>query len=320
MTATIPALTHPRTRSKTLLLAALTALALLCLSSQAHAQLGDQKIASAEYEYYPYAESNENALNPDGGEAAFQMFRTKLQLPTMLGGGSTILLPGFRYSLLDIIQRDRPNGAVDALHALLLSAGVLQRFDEHWAMFARIEGGIASNLAGDLTSDDWVVAGQLIGLWTIVPDFTLGAGVGYDRRTGSVSPLPLLALSWQPSEQFMIRGVVPESLAVRYRLVTWLTLGAEGSLEGERYHLSNDAIADQNAEVAHSIGKVGLAATVHCTRWLHTRLYGGAAVHRRFELYVDDDSQGDLEMDPAPYVGLEVAVGPSGWRADSRTP
>lgn len=150
-----------------------------------------------------------------------------------------------------------------------------------------------------------------------MPEFTLGAGVGYDRRTGSVTPLPLLAVSWQPSPRFMLRGIVPESLAARYRAVQWLTLGVEGALEGERYHISGDASGGEtNAEVAYSVAKVGVAATAHLNKSLHARVHGGAALRRRFEVYLDDDSQGDLRVATAPYVGVELFFGPSGWRED----
>ena len=298
-------------------------------AATAHAQLGDFKIASASYEYYPYAETEETDLSPGGSEVAFQNFRANVTLPIELDGKNTILIPALKYSLLDIVERDgegnAPESSVEALHAIMLKTSLYQRFDEDWAMFASIGGGLASDFGGDLGGDDWVVSGQLIGLWTIVPEFTLGAGVGYDRRTGDVTPLPLLAVSWQPSERFMLRGIVPESLAARYRAVQWLTLGVEGALEGERYHLSGLASpqsADagspdvEDAEVAYSVGKVGLAATAHLQPSLHARVYGGAALHRRFEVYVDDDSQGDLRVATAPYIGIELFVGPSGWRED----
>jgi hypothetical protein len=36
---------------------------------------------------------------------------------------------------------------------------------------------------------------------------TLGAGIGYDRRTGDVRPLPLVALDWQPRPDLLLRGI-----------------------------------------------------------------------------------------------------------------
>ncbi|HKU43609.1 MAG TPA: hypothetical protein VJR89_35845, partial [Polyangiales bacterium] len=126
-----------------------------------------------------------------------------------------------------------------------------------------------------------------------------------------------LAVDWQPSSRFMLRGVAPESLAARYRVVPWLSLGIEGAMEGERYHLTEATSGRDDAELAYSLIKAGVAATVHWNDWLHTRAYGGATLHRRFEIFLDDESQGDLRVEPGPYAGLELWLGPSGWKTDT---
>lgn len=314
-------LTNPHAQRGLFFAFALVATSLFATRSAHAQQLGDFKLASAGYEYYPNAQAKRTSMNPDGGDAAFQVFNASLTVPITLSKDRTLLIPGFRYSLLDIIQDEdslaRDQTPVNALHSLMLKLALLHAFDEHWGMFVSVSGGVASDFGSDLSSDDLVVAAQVLALWTIIPDFTLGAGIGYDRRTGSVSPLPLIGLDWQPSEVFMVRGVVPQSLALRYRAAQWLTLGVEGALEGERYHLS-DRPGVEDVEVAYRVVKVGAAATVHWTPWLHSRLYGGAATLRRFEVFVDDDSRGDLKLETGPFVGLELALGPSGWKADEK--
>jgi hypothetical protein len=74
----------------------------------------------------------------------------------------------------------------------------------------------------------------------------------------------------------------------------------------------------QDFEVAYRVVKVGGAATVHCTPWLHVRAYGGAATARRFELFAADASQGDLKIHTGPFAGAELVIGPSGWKADAK--
>jgi hypothetical protein len=297
-------------------LAFVSACAVFSATETAEAQLGDLKIASAGYEYYPTAQAKRTSLNPDGADAGFQIFKASLSVPIPLGE-HTIFIPGFRYSMLDILQDEgslaRDQTPVDALHAMLVKAAILHYFNESWGMYAAVSGGIASDLAGDLSTDDLVVSGQLLALWTVLPEFTLGAGIGYDRRTGNVGPLPLVAIDWQPTPVLMIRGVLPESLAFRWRTAQWLTLGLEGALEGERYHLSDRPDVEE-VEVAYRVVKMGAAATVHWNPWFHTRLYGGAAVARRFEVFVDDDSQGDLKVETGPFAGIELSIGPSGWK------
>lgn len=282
-------------------------------SSFAHAQLGDIKVASTAYEYFPTAKGRATPLNPNGGNASFQLFRAQVSVPIALTE-RTYFIPGVRYTLLDVnASRDDSRQTIRALHALLLKAALWHSFSERWAVFAAVGGGLASDFSSGVSSRDWVVSAQLIGMWTVVPGFTLGAGVGYDRRTGNVSPLPLLAVDWRPNDVFMIRGIVPELLAVRYRAVPWLTVALEGALEGERYHLGAKKFRADDAEVAYRVAKAGLSATVHWTSWLNTRVYGGATFWRRFEFYVDDKSQGDVRVAAGPFAGLELSVGPSIW-------
>jgi hypothetical protein len=51
--------------------------------------------------------------------------------------------------------------------------------------------------------------------------------------------------------------------------------------------------------------------------WLHTRFTGGVVLFCRFETYVDDISQGDLDVGRGPFAGLELWFGPSGWSSDA---
>jgi hypothetical protein len=96
-----------------------------------------------------------------------------------------------------------------------------------------------------------------------------------------------------------------------------VTLAAEASLDGERYHLSEDDVGVAHSEVAHSLAKLGPSLTLHWTDWFHTRLAGGVVLRRRFEVYVDDDSRGDLRVNQGPYAGIELWFGPSGWSSDA---
>jgi uncharacterized protein DUF6268 len=305
-------------RSHLLPIAALLAGAALLAPARAEAQSAEIKPARLEYEFYPGAAVHGPTASSPESEAHFQSARASLSLPTPVGGG-TYLIPGLRYQLLDIGQQastaTTPN--VEALHSLVLSLGVVQPLGSDVSLFAQLGGGLAGDLAGEVASDDWIVSAQALALWNIIPDFTLGAGLGYDRRTGDVRPLPLLAFNWEPRPDLLVRGVLPQFLALRYRAATPVTLALEASLEGERYHLAESGVGVAHAEVAHSVAKVGPSVTLHWTNWFHTRLSGGAVVRRRFEVYVDDVSRSDLRVDNSPYVGLELWFGPSGWSSDA---
>jgi hypothetical protein len=284
----------------------------------AHAQAMELKPARLEYEFYPSASVRGSGVTTADGDVRFQSARASLSVPTPVGR-ETLLIPGFRYQLLDVGQETAagPTEPVEALHSLVLSLGVLQPLTSDVSLFMQVGGGVAGDLSGELTSDDWVVSAQALGLWTISDGFTLGAGVGYDRRTGDVTPLPLVAFNWEPQPDLLVRAVLPQFLALRYRVANPVTLGVEASLDGERYHLNEQGVDLKHVEVAHSVAKLGPSVTLHWTPWLHTRLSGGVVLSRRFELYVDDISQGDLDVSRSPFAGLELWFGPSGWSSDA---
>jgi uncharacterized protein DUF6268 len=309
------AATHPRRIAFTLALAA-TAL----YPALAHAQAAELKPARLEYEFYPG--SRVSGLSRAGGESDvhFHAARASLSVPTLVGK-ETLLIPGLKYQLLDVGAESpagsAQTGSVEALHSLMLSIGVLQPLGGDFSLFAQLGGGLAGDLSSEPTSEDWVVSAQALGLWAVTHDFTLGAGVGYDRRTGEVAPLPLVAFSWEPEPDLLVRGVLPQFFSLRYRLATPVTLGLEAGMDGERYHLSEQNLGLSHAEVAHSVIKAGPSVTVHWTNWFHTRLAGGVVASRRFELYVDDISQGDLDVSHGPFAGIELWFGPSGWSSDA---
>jgi len=288
--------------------------------ASAHGQVGELKPARIEYEYFPSAGVSGPSSGGAPSEARFQAARASLTLPAPVGK-STLLLPALRYQVLDVGQAGAqpPAGRdpVEALHSLQLSLGVFQQLGEQWSMFGQVGGGIAGDLSGELSSDDWVVSATVLGLWTFEHSFTLGGGIGYDRRTGNVAPLPLIAVNWEPSSNVLLRGVLPQFVSLRYRPEEHLTLALDSGLDGERYHLSRELVVADHAEVAYSVIKVGPSVTLHWTKWLHTRLNGGMALHRRFDMYLDDRSQGDLDVSSGPYAGLELWLGPSGWSSDA---
>jgi hypothetical protein len=285
----------------------------------ARAQAMEIKPARIEYEFYPTAGVQGPGAQA-GAEARFQSARASLSVP-MPVGETALLIPGLKYQVLDVGQSDAnaasDSASVEALHSLALSMGWFQPLGSGWSSFVQVGGGLAGDLTEDIESDDWVVSAQLLALWNVTGELTLGGGVGYDRRTGEVAPLPLVAVNWQPRSDLLLRSVLPQFLSLRYRPEQLLTLALDSGLEGERYHLSESRAGVAHAEVAYSVIKVGPSATLHWTSWFHTRLAGGVALHRRFELYDDDTSLGDLEVGRGPFAGLEIWFGPSGWSSDA---
>jgi hypothetical protein len=103
-----------------------------------------------------------------------------------------------------------------------------------------------------------------------------------------------------------------------WRALPELTMGINGGLDGNRYHLSSNEVPVDSAELAYSVTSAGPVMIVHVTRTLHLHIESGMTIRRRFELFLDDTSQGSGGLESTWYVGARVRFGASGWRSDDR--
>ncbi|MEM9489305.1 MAG: DUF6268 family outer membrane beta-barrel protein [Myxococcota bacterium] len=286
--------------------------------AQAHAQAaGPPSLVNINYEYY--AETDDTTEGNDG-RYQLDLFRIRGGFPIELSP-VTLVLPLLTYSVLQISPRDIPPEQSNALnegdlnlHSGLLNTFVIHQLSKSWTTIAGLGVGIASDLAGDLDSDDLVVTATLLFTYALRSDFTLGFGVGYDRRTGELRPLPNFSVNWQPHPDFAIRGLVPAYLEVAYRVNDRLAVSALGGLDGNQYHLDEGRIGGvEDVDVAYSTIRTCPALTANARKVIHLRASVCAVFARRLELFLDQESIGDGSMGDGWSFGFELWLGPDPW-------
>lgn len=289
--------------------AVLTFSAIGLMTRPSSAQLGEIRPVSVGYEYYAPV-----TYMPNGAKLTFNTYRASLSTPFALTP-KTFLVPSLSYQLIDADSPGDQRASAD-LHNITLGHILAHKFSERWRGILGVNFGIASSLAGPVTGADLYVSGNVLAMYQLTSDFSVGAGIAYDRRTGSITPVPLGALYWEPVRSFAIRGVIPSSLYVTWRPVEPLTLELMSALDGQRFHLSDRAWGDHQATVAYSLLKVGAGARFHFGKLVHLEVLGGIVTARRFELFVDDRSTVDGAIPTAPFAGINLWFGTSGWRSD----
>jgi hypothetical protein len=285
------------------ILAFSAAIFVVSLTSSAEAQLVDS-VAASSVETYPSAKNGDSF-----GEIRLNVVRVSAGLPIPLSD-STALLAGVAYELIDVHPS---TGQAFQLHAPKVSFGVMHDFSKHWSAVAVGDLGMASDFSGAVGSDDLLLSLTGIVTYALNDSFKLGAGIVYDRRSGSLSPIPALLVQWRISERLRVRGFAPVWLNAEYRATRWLDLGARSTFEGNRFHLGEDWLGRQNVELAYSNLTVGPKVTFNFTDWIHLDLYAAAAVYRRYELFQDDDSLTRDRLAPVVGYGVRFWVAPSGW-------
>ena len=284
-------------------LALSAAIGVVSLTSSAQAQLVDS-LAASSFETYPSAKNGDLS-----GETQLNVARVSAGLPIPLSD-STALLAGVAYELIDVHPS---TGKAFQLHAPKVSFGVMHDFSKHWSATALGDLGMASDFSGAVGSDDLLLSLTGIVTYALNDSFKLGAGAVYDRRSGTLSPIPALLVKWRISERLRVRGFAPVWLNAEYRAARWLDLGARSTFEGNRFHLGEDWLGRQNVELAYSNLTVGPKVTFNFTDWIHLDLYAAAAVYRRYELFQDNDSLTRYRLSPVVGYGLRFWVAPSGW-------
>jgi len=289
----------------------LMALAAFLGTGGARAQVADS-LASISYERYPSVSSPRDAT----GQLGLQVFRFRAGYPFFLSK-QTILIPGLAYELFDFRQSDGAGVNVGALHAPTASLTLAQKFTDRISLIGSVGAGFATDFQDRVSVDDLQFTLTAIGLYKFSDTFSLGAGISYTRQTGTLTPIPAVALNWQLGDRFRVRGFVPALLNIEYRATPWLTAGIRGTFEGNRYHLSEKSTGGDNVQLAYSTITVGPKVTFGLSDLLNVDVYASFAFNRRFEVFVDGDSTGSSYLAPVLFFGARLWVGPSGWRTNA---
>lgn len=287
------------------ILAVLAVLALFA-PRQAHAQLGDS-IASASAEGYPRARIGSR------GEVTVGVARVSGGFPIFLGKAKrTIVIPTLSYERLELsLEGASPKPAT--LHAPLVGLTLVQLLGPHVTLVGVVNAGFASDFESSINGDDFVVTATGLGIYKFSEKLSLGAGISYDRRTGSLVPVPILPVNLRFSERARLRGLVPSLVALEYRTSRWLTTGLRASFEGNRYHLSEDKFHTSQLELGYTIINVGPRLSFEISPLLHLDLYAAVPVYRRYAAYIDDETAEVVHFAPVVGYGVRFWVGPSGW-------
>lgn len=301
-------------------LAPLFAAALLAAPDIAPAQVGGEGPVVIGYDIHGRARA-EAEQAPDDASAQVQVLSVSAGLPLMYPRARLMVMPVLSYMRLapDRGGADAEQG-IESLHATMITLVGHYAINDDWSVIGLLGGGFASDFKG-VWLDDYVLSGSLIGSYRFSEDFSLGAGVGYDRRTGEVRPLPLVQLDWHFTPNLRLSGVVPARVYLGWRAHERFTVGLRGGLEGERFHVDADPFGVEDVEVAWSVVKLAPSVVLHLGGVIHLDLHGGLSTQRRFEVFVDDVAETDVGLETSWFFGARLWLGLSGWRRDqARSP
>ncbi len=279
--------------------------ALLCFWNPgvARAQLADS-LAATSFENYPSGTDGRS-----GAGTGLNVFRASVGAPIFVSDETTLVV-GAAYERIGVVP-----SATEAfeLQGTKATFGIIQGLSEHWGMMAFGDVGLTSDFAEPLGSKDLLLSFTGIATYRWGDRIQLGGGVIYDRRSGTLAPLPALLLNLHLSSRARIRGFFPVWLNAEYRATSWLDVGVRSTFEGNRFHVADGRFGASDVELAYSNLTVGPKVTFHVDDWVHFEVYAPGAVYRRYDLFQHDDRFARSDLAPVMGVGARLFFAPSGW-------
>lgn len=284
-----------------------TTLCLIGLSVGTHAMA--QRV-SFDYELFPHV----RLADPIAGSEEFTIrassWRLGASFPLSFSRGAVMVFNDITYERTDFDYRNLPAGGpgIERVHAVELSIFMIDSLSTKWKMAAAVMPGLASDLEGPVSSDDFTFGAILGFVRQVSTAFQLGAGVAYLSDFGEPLPLPFLYVDWQ-TPRLRANAILPTSMVVAYRVNPTVDLGLSLRVDGTQYHGDPAKYGVANPRLKYSEGVISPSVQIHWAPWLHTSVEGGYAFYRNFEFFDGDQRTQSLDLRQTGYLRTSLVLG-----------
>lgn len=208
---------------------------------------------------------------------------------------------GINYTLRDI---EAPASArlPDALHTLALQLGAEYRYSEKLTLAARVSPGLSSDFEGT-GGDDFRVPVSFQARYRFSSTLTTVTGLAYTGQSHSIPVLPVLGVSYLPSERWSFTVGFPRTAAV-YKFPQGTELFLAGEFSGGEYGVHTPEVG---ADVLrYKEYRALLGAEFPAFPGGRLAVSAGYAFGRKFSFYEGD--RPDLKLDNSPLARIEAKI------------
>lgn len=206
---------------------------------------------------------------------------------------------GIAYTVRDL---EAPASArlPDALHSVALQVGAEYRYSDRLTLGLRLSPGLSSDFEG-IGSDDFRLPVSFQGKYRISSTLTTVTGLAYTGQSHSIPVLPVVGLTYLPSERWTFTFGFPRTAAV-YKTAKGFECFLAGEFSGGEYGIHSSEVG---AEVLrYKDYRALLGAEFPVLPGGRLAISAGYAFGREFSFYEDD--RADLKLDNSPLARLEA--------------
>lgn len=235
-----------------------------------------------------------------GGEGELEMREMKFGFTRRFDGNRRLeFSTGINYTLRDL---EAPTSArlPDSLHSLALQLGAEYRYSDKLTLGARISPGLSSDFEGT-GGDDFRVPVSFQAKYKVSSTLTTVTGLAYTGQSHSIPVLPVLGVTYLPSERWTLTLGFPRT-AVVYKTGTGSEYFLAGEFSGGEYGIHT---AEVGVEVLrYKDYRALLGAEFPVFPGGRLAVSAGYAFGREFSFY--EGERPDLKLDSSPLARLEA--------------
>lgn len=199
---------------------------------------------------------------------------------------------------------------IDALHSAELSFTLTHAISEKWSLMAIVTPGLASDLHGDVTKDDFNFQTVIAGIRRVNSRFAYGFGAVYSTQFGEPIPLPVLLFDWNNGGKLSWLTILPVSSELWYAHSDRFHIGMVMGVSGNKYQGDPERYDVDDPELQYSVITVGPSARVALGGGTLLQIEGGVVPYHKFEFFDGSKEEESFNLKSSAFMrfGLQVGI------------
>jgi hypothetical protein len=269
---------------------------------------------SISWDFLPYQHFDDPEEGLEDAEVKVRKSDASFTYPIVFCDGRTVLVNELSYRYFDADYANWPTESheeseLNVLHAARYMLMLQHRLSQKWSVWALVTPGLASDLKGDISRDDFNLQAAIVFIRHFSERFSLGFGAAYSTEFGEALPLPVLAFEWNNGSNLRASGIVPTNLGFWYQPGQRLMLGLQVRVEGNEYHGDPEIYGVDDPRARYSVLTIGPSALIHLSRWARLNVEGGMIGLHRFEFFDGDDKVATYDLGLTHFIRAGLQFG-----------
>lgn len=297
-------------RATLFILAVICALTIVSYSL-ARAQGGPS--ISVNWDFFPYQNFDKPPSGFENTEIRINRADAQITYPLVFSEGKTVLVNQLSYQHFEARYKNWPIGTeasgIDILYAAQYTLMLQQVLSEKWSIWTILTPGMASDLHGEISKDDFNLQTALVFIRKVSPRFSYGIGAAYTTAFGMDTPLPVLAVDWNNGSNLMLSAIIPTNVDLWIQAATRVRLGLNVKVEGNEYHGDPEVFGVADPRLRYSVVKLGSTVKYYMSKQMNFNIQGGYIGLHRFEFFDKDAKAASYDMKRSFYLRAGVEYG-----------